>query len=62
MNISELIQELQKYPADKQVVIEDADTNWIGPTIYIEEYSSCVTLSIIYSEMESERMIGGRLS
>ena len=53
MTISELITELQKYPADKQVVIEDADTLWIGSQIHICEDDKLVMLFITYGEMSN---------
>lgn len=35
MTVAELIAELAKYPADTQVAIEDADTQWLIRKIHL---------------------------
>ena len=46
MTIAELIAELHKFPEDKLVTVEDADTGWIGDKIHINHYQNMVVLSI----------------
>jgi hypothetical protein len=49
MTVADLIAELQKLPADKPILIEDADTCWDMP-IHVREDDNAVRLFGEYSE------------
>ena len=56
MTLQQLIDQLETaYPADAQVVIRDADTDWIGDKIHHEwNKKGRVELFIEYPEMSSK--------